>query len=81
VSHIAWLADDSMGSNATQPSNPDIDREQTPIPGSEQRVRTPAQRDRLATLPDAEDGFEPHDTIPAPTWLDEQPELEKIHSP
>lgn len=36
--------------------------------------RIPSARETLATLPEAEaDGFdfEPHDTIPAPPWLDE----------
>lgn len=36
--------------------------------------RTPTPRETLATLPDSELpdlDFEPHDTIPAPPWLDE----------
>jgi hypothetical protein len=36
--------------------------------------RTPTARETLATLPDSElqvFDFEPHDTIPAPPWLDE----------
>ena len=35
--------------------------------------RIPAARETLATLTEAETeptGFEPHDTIPAPPWLD-----------
>jgi hypothetical protein len=37
--------------------------------------RIPSARDPLATLPDigaAECDFEPHDTIPAPTWLGDE---------
>ncbi|MDF3069515.1 MAG: hypothetical protein K0R38_5116 [Polyangiaceae bacterium] len=36
--------------------------------------RIPTARETLATLPEVEPeaiDFEPHDTIPAPTWLDE----------
>jgi len=35
--------------------------------------RIPSARETLATLPEIEDGFdfEPHDTIPAPPWLEE----------
>jgi hypothetical protein len=41
---------------------------------SERRV--PSAREALATLPELDAGdfaFEPHDTIPAPTWLDDEP--------
>ena len=37
--------------------------------------RIPSARETLATLPELEAGefdFEPHDTIPAPTWLDDE---------
>jgi hypothetical protein len=37
--------------------------------------RTPSARETMATLPDIEDSefdFEPHDTIPAPTWLEDE---------
>ena len=37
--------------------------------------RIPSARETLATLPELEaDGFdfEPHDTIPAPTWLEDE---------
>ena len=38
---------------------------------SERRI--PSARETLATLPEIEDefDFEPHDTIPAPPWLEE----------
>jgi len=41
--------------------------------------RMPSARETLATLPEIEDefDFEPHDTIPAPPWLEE---LEDNHS-
>jgi hypothetical protein len=38
--------------------------------------RVPSARETLATLPELDAGdfaFEPHDTIPAPTWLDDEP--------
>ena len=35
--------------------------------------RVPKPRETLATLPEGEDfDLEPHDTIPAPTWLDDE---------
>jgi hypothetical protein len=37
--------------------------------------RAPSSRETLATLPSADDAevdFEPHDTIPAPTWLEDE---------
>ena len=37
--------------------------------------RIPSARESLATLPDVDDDsfdFEPHDTIPAPPWLDDE---------
>jgi len=36
--------------------------------------RIPSARETLATLPEIEDefDFEPHDTIPAPTWLEDE---------
>jgi hypothetical protein len=35
--------------------------------------RGPSPRETLATLPEGEDFvLEPHDTIPAPTWLDDE---------
>jgi hypothetical protein len=43
--------------------------------------RVPSARETLATLPEIEDDafdFEPHDTIPAPPWLEE---LEEHHAP
>ena len=41
---------------------------------SERRI--PSARETMATLPELEAGdfdFEPHDTIPAPPWLDDEP--------
>ena len=43
-------------------------------PSSRLERRAPSARETLATLPEAEaepSDFEPHDTIPAPPWLDE----------
>lgn len=35
--------------------------------------RLPSAREALATLPEGQaPDFEPHDTIPAPTWLDDE---------
>jgi hypothetical protein len=35
--------------------------------------RLPNPREALATLPEGQDfDLEPHDTIPAPTWLDDE---------
>lgn len=35
--------------------------------------REPNPRETLATLPEGQDfDLEPHDTIPAPTWLDDE---------
>lgn len=35
--------------------------------------RVPSARESMATLPEIEaNDFEPHDTIPAPPWLDEE---------
>jgi hypothetical protein len=37
--------------------------------------RMPSAREAMATLPEIEGDdfdFEPHDTIPAPTWLDDE---------
>jgi hypothetical protein len=31
--------------------------------------RLPMPRETLSTLPELEDDFKPHDTIPAPPWL------------
>ena len=38
---------------------------------SGEHKRVPGARERLATLPDLDEDFEHHDTIPAPPWLDE----------
>jgi hypothetical protein len=37
---------------------------------SERRI--PTARETFATLPEIEDEFEAHDTIPAPPWLDDE---------
>ena len=49
-----------------------------PTSGDARRTerRIPSARETLATLPElsAEDfGFEPHDTIPAPPWHEDEP--------
>ena len=53
----------------TSPSNPRPRRNDS---GIERRI--PSARETLATLPELDSGdldFEPHDTIPAPPWLEE----------
>ena len=43
--------------------------------------RVPSARETLATRPEIDSdefAFEPHDTIPAPPWLEE---LEELHAP
>jgi hypothetical protein len=45
-------------------------------PSRRSERRIPSARETLATLPEldaGEFGFEPHDTIPAPPWLDDEP--------
>ncbi len=61
---------------ATRTSDPPAESEQT-LRRSERRI--PTARETLATLPEAGEGqgesdfdFEPHDTIPAPPWLDDE---------
>jgi hypothetical protein len=54
----------------TSPTNPRPRRNDS---GIERRI--PSARETLATLPelDADElSFEPHDTIPAPPWLDDE---------
>lgn len=66
----------------TLPSDPATSgqTEPPPAPGprrTDSRVmerRLPNPRETLATLPEGED-FEPHDTIPAPPWLDLEDEI------
>ncbi len=60
----------------TLPSEPATERPAAPISrrndsGIERRI--PNARETLATLPEVEEvDFEPHDTIPAPPWLDDE---------
>lgn len=68
------LASDPAASKIEQPS----ERSQGNGPRrSESRTerRAPNARESMATLPDGEVSdfdFEPHDTIPAPPWLDDE---------
>ncbi len=68
------MPSDPAASTKTEPPAPS---ERTGPRRSDSRVmerRIPSARETLATLPSVEDGdfdFEPHDTIPAPPWLDE----------
>ena len=57
-----------IGPSEEAPSQP----EQAPdtVPETPDSGRRPRQREQMATLPDGD--FEPHDTIPAPPWLDEE---------
>jgi hypothetical protein len=53
----------------TSPTNPRPRRNES---GIERRI--PSARETLATLPELDGDeldFEPHDTIPAPTWLED----------
>jgi hypothetical protein len=67
------IASDPAASKTEQPS----ERTQTTGPRrSDSRVerRVPNARESMATLPDGEVSdfdFEPHDTIPAPPWLED----------
>lgn len=60
------LSTDPAAASKTEP--PSGDR------ASRAERRSPTARETLATLPDLEEApfdFEPHDTIPAPPWLDD----------
>lgn len=66
---------------ATQPVADESEAPDTlpPDPISErarqsERRRVPGPREAFATLPDGDEGFEHHDTIPAPPWHDEREE-------
>ena len=68
ASESTALSTDSATAGDTQP----------PTSGDSRRPerRVPSAREALATLPELDAGdfaFEPHDTIPAPTWLDDEP--------
>jgi hypothetical protein len=75
------LASDPAASGTTEPA----ERAQSPGPRrSDSRIerRVPNARESLATLPDGEASdfdFEPHDTIPAPPWLED--EIATPHKP
>jgi hypothetical protein len=61
----ALSSDPSAASKTEPPSPSELSR----------RVerRSPNAREAMATLPEADaDDFEPHDTIPAPPWLDDE---------
>jgi hypothetical protein len=63
---IALSSDPAAASKTEPPTAPERPRR------SERRI--PSARETLATLPEIEASefdFEPHDTIPAPPWLDE----------
>jgi hypothetical protein len=70
-----------MASERTALSNEPATAGQSEPPGSadpsrRSERRLPSARETLATLPELDAGtfdFEPHDTIPAPTWLDDEP--------
>lgn len=57
---------------AAAKTEPPARSERAPRPRKDGRL--PGTREKLATLPDIEDDleFEPHDTIPAPPWLDDE---------
>ena len=68
-----------MASNSTALSSSPSAAAKTEPPAPSERSgrierRLPNARETLATLPEGDDGFdfEPHDTIPAPPWLDDE---------
>ena len=68
MSESTALSSDPAAAGKTEP----------PAPSERSRRsdrRIPTARETLATLPEveaAEFDFEPHDTIPAPTWLEDE---------
>ena len=68
ASESTALSSDPAAAGKTEP----------PTPGElsrRQERRLPSARETLATLPEFEADefdFEPHDTIPAPTWLEDE---------
>ena len=68
ASESTAISSDPAAAGKTEPPAPSERSRRS----SERRI--PSARETLATLPelDADDfAFEPHDTIPAPPWLDE----------
>jgi hypothetical protein len=72
-----------MGPSAARPTEPanapsDAPASDRPKWRKDSQVverRIPSARETIATLPDIDEelvAFEPHDTIPAPPWLDEE---------
>ena len=69
ASESTALSSDPAAAGKTEPPSPG---ERVPL-RSERRI--PTARETLATLPEPEGDefdFEPHDTIPAPPWLDDE---------
>jgi hypothetical protein len=67
ASESTALSSDPAAAGKTEPPTPGE------YPRSERRI--PSARETLATLPELEADsfdFEPHDTIPAPPWLDDE---------
>ena len=65
-----------MPSDPAASANAEPVTERPPARRNDSRVmerRLPNPREALATLPEGQDfDLEPHDTIPAPTWLDDE---------
>ena len=78
---LSNLASDPAASSKSEPA----ERAKSQGPRrSESRVerRAPNARESMATLPDGQDSdfdFEPHDTIPAPPWLED--DIASPHKP
>jgi hypothetical protein len=69
ASESTALSSDPAAGGKTEPPTPQTERSTR---RSERRI--PSARETLATLPEIEADefdFEPHDTIPAPPWLEE----------
>ena len=69
----ALQSDPSASREGELPTSPTNPRPRRSDSGIERRI--PSARETLATLPEfsgEEFDFEPHDTIPAPPWLEEE---------
>ncbi len=75
ASESTALTSDPAAAGKTEPPSPaELSRR------SERRI--PSARETLATLPEIEADefdFEPHDTIPAPPWLEELEDIAPTH--
>ena len=65
-----------MATESTAQSSHPVRAEKTESPSATEHLpserRLPTAQETLQTLPDIESDLEPHDTIPAPTWLEDE---------